>query len=194
MIDSKDNIQLNLQKMIKDLSYRQAPSAQEAFTLASGKKSMHYFDLKKTIMDPQGFMYTAAALWYFLEQKNMLDDFEGAGGMTLGADPLAFALAQQSYLRQKPRYPLIVRKNEKGHGMKRRIEGYLDNVDKVLVLDDVVTTGGSSILAIQAFRDAGKKVTHCLTLVDRMEGATEEMAKMGVQLISLFNLDDFIKD
>lgn len=191
MIDSQENIFHNLKSMIKDLSYRKASSLDQAFTLASGKKSLHYFDLKKTIMDPQGFMFMAAGLWYFLDQKKLLDTFEGSGGLTLGADPLAFALAQQSYLHQNPKYPLIVRKHEKGHGMKRLIEGYIDEVNTVLALDDVVTTGGSSIQAIQAFREAGKKVSHCLALVDRLEGAGEAMAEIDVQLISLFNLHDF---
>lgn len=181
----------DLKQMIQKYSYFEAEGEGEAFTLASGKKSLHYFDLKKTLLLPSGFSVLGHAMWEFFIALDMLDAFDGMGGLTLGADPLTYAMALASVQGGQEKYPLLIRKEAKGHGSGKRIEGYVDRCRRVLALDDVVTTGGSTLEAVKALRQQGLEVATALALVDRKEGGGEALAEEGVELLSLFTVEDF---
>lgn len=158
-----------LLKILYKRSFRYDPDF--GFTLASGKKSDVYVDVKKTVLSSEGMALVGEALY----EKIKGLDIRGIGGLTLGADPLAYAAAMVSNRNNKPLDVFIVRKEVKGHGTKRKIEGSLEAGDRVCVVDDVITTGGSTIKAIEGARAAGLEVVSVLALVDRQEGGSENI-------------------
>jgi orotate phosphoribosyltransferase len=141
------------------------------FTLASGRKSNFYFNCKPTTLDPEGMNLIGAIIFDLLKDT----DITSAGGLTLGADPIANALAVISYQKGKPIKSFIVRKDIKDHGTKNAIEGNVGPGEKVAIIDDVITTGGSTITAIEQARNAGLIVEMVVTLIDREEGGRENI-------------------
>ncbi len=174
-----------LASLIRKLSYREGD-----FTLASGKKSSFYVDLKATTLHPEGAFQIAEASFTLLKEKGIF--VEAVGGLTLGADPLATALSLRAR-RDGLFWPaFIVRKESKGHGTGRSIEG-VENLRKgarVLVLEDVVTTGGSGLKAVEKLREAGFVPVAVLAVVDRKQGGVEAFAKVGLPCLSLTTLED----
>ena len=144
------------------------------FTLASGKKSTFYFDSKKTTLRPEGSYLVAAEMLQLLSTKGI--EAEAIGGLTLGADPIVCPIAALSHTTDSPMRAFIVRKETKGHGTTRQIEGDLEDGCKVVVVDDVVTTGGSTLKAIEAAEAAGHEVVAVLCVVDREQGGAEALA------------------
>jgi len=164
---------------------------EEPFTLVSGRRSQHYFDCKKVTLWPDRLWLLAGLI--VEEMLPRLSGFQGVGGLTMGADPLAYGISSYSFANKKNIiWPLIVRKTEKDHGTQSRIEGNLDAVSAVIALDDVVTTGGSTLQAVQAFRTAGKTVEHAMVILDREEGGREALEKEGVVLHAIFSKSDFL--
>jgi len=145
------------------------------FTLASGKKSNFYFDSKKTTLRPEGAYLVAAEMLQLLFEKGI--DADAVGGLTLGADPIVCPIAALSHTIGSPLRAFIVRKEAKGRGTTRQIEGDLEPSSKVVVIDDVVTTGGSTLKAIEAAEAAGHEVVAVLCVVDREEGGAEALSK-----------------
>jgi orotate phosphoribosyltransferase len=143
------------------------------FTLASGKTSNYYFNCKTTTMDPEGMYLIGNILFEMLVDA----DVSAAGGLTLGADPIANALSLISYQKKKPIKSFVVRKDAKNHGTKSGIEGNIIPGERVAIIDDVITTGGSTITAIETAREAGLKVDRVIALVDREEGGKENIKK-----------------
>jgi orotate phosphoribosyltransferase len=143
------------------------------FTLASGKTSNYYFNCKTTTMDPEGMYLIGNILFEMLVDA----DVSAAGGLTLGADPIANALSLISYQKKKPIKSFVVRKDAKNHGTKSGIEGNIIHGERVAIIDDVITTGGSTITAIETAREAGLKVDRVIALVDREEGGKENIKK-----------------
>ncbi|HNU84268.1 MAG: orotate phosphoribosyltransferase [Pseudomonadota bacterium] len=143
------------------------------FTLASGRKSNFYFNCKPTTLDPEGMNLIGHLLFDMLEDL----DVTAAGGLTLGADPMANALSVISFQRGRPVKSFIVRKETKDHGTKSRIEGTVRAGERVVILDDVITTGGSTLTAIEAARAAGLNVMRVIALIDREEGGRENIEK-----------------
>ncbi|PKN05991.1 MAG: orotate phosphoribosyltransferase [Deltaproteobacteria bacterium HGW-Deltaproteobacteria-7] len=141
------------------------------FTLASGKKSNFYFNCKPTTLDPEGMNLIGAIIFDMIKDTGIT----AAGGLTLGADPIANALAVISYQKGKPIKSFIVRKDIKDHGTKSAIEGNVRAGEKVAIIDDVITTGGSTITAIEQARKAGLSVEMVITLIDREEGGRENI-------------------
>ena len=143
------------------------------FTLASGRKSNFYFNCKPTTLDPEGMNLIGHLLF------DMIGDLDvtAAGGLTLGADPMANALSVISFQRGRPVKSFIVRKETKDHGTKSRIEGTVKAGESVVILDDVITTGGSTLAAIAAAREAGLNVKRVIALIDREEGGRENIEK-----------------
>ncbi len=158
------------------------------FKLASGKLSRFYLDLKQITFDPEGIYLLGEQMYAMVKDFNP----EGVGGLTLGADPIAYSVCFASYKAGNPIKPFVVRKEPKGHGMKRQIEGLLSEGSRVAVLEDVVTTGGSALKAVRACREAGFEVLGVFAVVDREEGGKENINAEGVDLYSLFKLSDFI--
>ena len=160
--------------------------------LSSGKESHYYLDCKPTTLDPFG-SYVAASL-LCQEIKKIRDQgkiVDAIGGMMIGADPIVGAVAAMSYLQKSPIRAFIVRKEPKAHGRMRSIEGNLPEGSRVIILDDVITTGDSTLKAVQAVEEQSCAVVKILCLVDRDEGAEE--AFRGYDYEPLFRAGDFLK-
>lgn len=162
-------------------------------TLASGRKSDFYFNLKPTMMDPEG-----AALLAELTFEALKDDaLDYVGGLEMGAVPLAGAIAQLSWMRGHPIAAFFVRKKPKEHGARLAVEGLAKGETlqgkRVVIVEDVTTTGGSAIKAAEAVRDAGGEVALVITMVDREEGATETFREAGIPFRSLYKASEFLK-
>ena len=145
------------------------------FTLASGRKSRYYFDSKRTTLLAEGAYLSALAMLEELRSRSIAAD--AIGGMTLGADPIVCPAAALSHIEGAPLRAFIVRKEAKGHGTEGQIEGNLPPASRVVVVDDVVTTGGSTLRAIEAVEAAGHEVAAVLCLVDREEGGAELLSR-----------------
>lgn len=163
----------------------------EKFTLSSGAESHHYFDCRRITLHPSRLALLARAVIDEVFPMAGIAVPEAVGGMTMGADPLTLALSLAFAERGRLVYPLVVRKEAKGHGLGRRIEGERDAVSNVLALDDVVTTGASTLQAVAAFREAGLDVDTAVCVVDREEGGSEALAAEGVTLVSVFRKSNF---
>ena len=161
-------------------------------TLASGRKSDFYFNLKPTMLDPEG-----AALLAELTFEALKDDgLDYVGGLEMGAVPIAGAVAQLSFMLGAPMQAFFVRKKPKEHGAKLSIEGLMPGETlagkRVVIVEDVTTTGGSAMKAVDAVRDAGATVAFVLSLVDREEGATEAFAAQGLDFRAIYRASEFL--
>jgi len=175
---------------LRELLFRQSfrYSEQPTFKLTSGQMSRYYVDCKKVTLDPKGA--TLIGRLVFERIKSLRP--HGVGGLTLGADPIALAIAVTSYLEGQPIPAFIIRKEHKGHGNRAWIEGNLPEGASVVVVEDVVTTGGSTIKAIERLKAHGCKILKVVALVDRQEGGREAIEALGHPLESLFTVDDFL--
>ncbi len=166
--------------------------ARRKVVLSSGKESDFYIDCKKTALTAEGHVLVGRLL--LAEIRKSAPGATAVGGLTLGADPLASAVSLTSFLEGHPLHAFIVRKEPKGHGTGQWIEGRTNLADgaEVAILEDVVTTGGSTLKAIERAELEGLKVAHCFALVDRLEGGREAVEGKGYRLSSLFTRKDFI--
>jgi orotate phosphoribosyltransferase len=145
-------------------------------TLSSGKKSSYYLDCRTTTLDPRGALLVARLLLQTIQKRNIQAD--AIGGLTMAADPVATAVAVVSGLEGKPLPAFIVRKEVKAHGTQKHIEGYDGPPgSRVIIVDDVCTTGDSILKAAEKAEQAGYKVVAALCVVDREEGGTELIRK-----------------
>jgi orotate phosphoribosyltransferase len=160
--------------------------------LASGKESDFYVDCKRTALTAEGHVLVGRLLFDRIRRVRPL--VRGAGGLTLGADPLASAVALTSFLAGEPVDAFIVRKEPKGHGTGQWIEGRktIPDGSRVVVIEDVVTTGGSALKAIERCRAERLVPVACVARVDRLEGGREAIEAQGVPLDALFTRRDFI--
>ena len=160
--------------------------------LASGKESDFYVDCKRTALTAEGHVLVGRVLFDRVSQIRPL--VRGVGGLTLGADPIASAIALTSFLQGEPVDSFIVRKEPKGHGTGQWIEGRktIPDGSRVVVIEDVVTTGGSALKAIERCRAEKLEPVACVALVDRLEGGREAIEAQGVPLDPLFTRKDFI--
>ena len=164
----KQLIKLILEKAFK---YSEEP----VFKLVSGRISNYYFNCKAVTLNPEG-MYLIGNIIFDLLQNS---EAKGIGGLTLGADPIADSVAYTSYLRKRPVEAFVVRKTAKSHGTMQWIEGNITAGDKVVVVDDVITTGKSTIEAITRAKEGGLDVVKVIALVDRQEGGKENIEALG---------------
>ncbi|XXF80639.1 orotate phosphoribosyltransferase [Myxococcaceae bacterium GXIMD 01537] len=160
--------------------------------LSSGKESDFYIDCKRTALLPEGHFLIGRLLLEAIRRE--APSAVGAGGLTLGADPLASAVSLTSYLAGTPLAAFIVRKEPKGHGTGQWIEGMsaLGPGAPVAILEDVVTTGASTLKAIERAKQEGLEVLGAFALVDRLEGGREAVEAAGQRLFTLFTRKDFI--
>jgi orotate phosphoribosyltransferase len=156
------------------------------FVLASGQKANFYLDCRRLTLTGEGANVIAAGILDVLQA----DWPDAVGGMAIGADPITAAVITVAWQRGRHLNGFIVRKNPKEHGMGKQVEGPVVPGEKVVMLEDVVTTGGSSIRAIQHVRDAGLKTDRVIAVVDREQGAAERFAEVGVELHALVKLSD----
>ena len=178
-------------KELLDILYTKSFRYDEAgFTLASGKKSNYYVDVKKTALSSVAMELIGYA--YF--QKLKLAPIDAIGGMTLGADPIAYAAALVCTLRGKYLDVFIVRKEAKGHGTQAWIEGDVKPDANVVVVEDVITTGGSTVKAVQKAKEAGLNGLRVIALLDREEGGAANIEKeTGVKVDSIFTMSDLLE-
>jgi orotate phosphoribosyltransferase len=156
------------------------------FILSSGQKSTYYINGKQVTLHPEGAVAMARIMLAMLP-----DDTDAVAGLTLGADPIVSAVSVVSVYEGKSIPALIIRKEAKGHGTQAYIEGAtLKPQAKVVVLEDVVTTGQSALKAVDRLRDAGYIVDRVITLVDRQQGGAECYAAAGLQFASVFTIPD----
>ena len=160
--------------------------------LASGRASDFYIDCKRTALTAEGNVLIGRLMFDRVRKIQPL--VRGVGGLTLGADPIASAIALTSFLEGQPVDAFIVRKEPKGHGTGQWIEGRktIPDGSRVVVIEDVVTTGGSALKAIERCRAERLEPVACLALVDRAEGGREAIEAQGVPLQALFERKDFI--
>ena len=173
--------------IIRRRSFRQAGE----FRLVSGRTSTIYFNLKPTMLDPDGARLIGAAM---AERAAELGA-DCVGGLEMGAVPIVSAAAAMSAVAGRPVGAFFIRKQAKEHGTQSLVEGLAEGESlagrKVLVVEDVTTTGGSALKAIAAIRAAGGAVDHVVTIVDREEGATEAFATADIELHALFRKAEF---
>jgi orotate phosphoribosyltransferase len=158
------------------------------FTLASGRKAKYYLDGKQVTLDSVGARMVAEGLLDLLGQSAMPT---AVGGMSIGADPITAAVITMSGVRGVPLTGFMVRKESKGHGTNKYIEGPVNPGDTAVIVEDVVTTGGSSLQAIERVEAFGMKVLGVLAIIDRMEGGAEAFTQRGYKFASLLSIRDF---
>jgi len=158
------------------------------FTLSSGRQATYYLDGKQVTLHPNGARLVAEGILDLLDPDNMPT---AIGGMSIGADPITAAVVTMSAVRGAPIAGFMVRKESKGHGTDQYIEGPVSPGDDVVIVEDVVTTGGSSLEAIKRARDFGLNVTRVIAIIDRMEGGSEAFAREGYPFSSLLTIRDF---
>lgn len=172
-------------ELLRTYSYREGD-----FLLASGKRSSYYVDVRRTSLTAEGARLIGTLIWEAIGEAGW--EPAGVGGMSLGADPLTTATALAALDAGDSVSCFLVRKEAKDHGAGRQVEpgGDLAEGASVVVLEDTVTTGGSTLRAIEAVRNAGYHVLGAITVVDREEGGAERLAEAGVPLRTLLRIPD----
>jgi len=169
----------------KSFMYSEEPT----FRLASGKMSSFYVNCKKTAYHPEGINLIGEAVCDLIEKYSP----DAIGGLTLGADPIAVATAGESFRRGRPVKAFVVRKQTKEHGTKVPIEGDMHPGEKVVIIEDVITTGGSAITAVKSAREFGLDIVCVIALVDRGEGGKEAIESESIPVESLFTKEDILR-
>ncbi len=159
------------------------------FVLTSGRHSEFYVDCRTTTMHAEGHALLGVVGLDKLEEAGLQPDV--IGGLTMGADPLAYAIAGESHRRGTPIHAFSVRKRPKRHGTGRRIEGCFEAGARAVVVEDVITTGGSALQACEAVREENGMVLAVLAAVDRQEGGRETIEAEGHRVLTLYGVDEF---
>ncbi len=153
-------------------------SKEPVFKLVSGRMSNYYFNCKAVTLNPEGMYLIGNIIFGMIRDSGA----RGIGGLTLGADPIADAVAYTSYLKNSPVEAFVVRKTAKSHGTMQWIEGDVASGDRVVIVDDVITTGKSTIEAITRAKEAGLDIVRVIALVDRQEGGRENIEDLGYRV------------
>ncbi len=174
-----------LRQMLLDLLVKYA-YVEDDFVLSSGARSSYYINGKQVTLRAEGALVIGRLLFQLLPENT-----EAVAGLTLGADPIVSAVSVVSAYENKPIPALIIRKKPKGHGTQAYIEGpKLAAGAKVVVLEDVVTTGGSALTAVERLQDAGYQVTQIISLVDREQGGRELYQSKGLNFKAIFSIKE----
>ncbi len=178
-----------LLEMLKNLSFQR-----REIVLASGRRSNFYIDCKQTALTAEGLYLIGNIFLEMIAQSK--EPIDAVAGVTLGGDPLVCATSYASFIKGNHIPALIIRKELKGHGTEVFVEGKKNVPDnsRVVILEDVVTTGGSTLKACERVIQEGLRVAYIICLVDREEGGRENVEKAGYRLISVFKKRDFISD
>ena len=175
-------------ELVRLLAQRSARRGQ--FTLSSGRTSTLYIDARLTTMSPDGLACIGPTALAAIDGAGWVAD--AVGGLTLGADPVSYAIAYASALAGRPVRAFTVRKEAKAHGTGRLIEGPFQSGDRVVVVEDVITTGGSALRAADAIRAAGGQIVGVLAVVDREEGGREAIEAAGMPVVALVRARDVV--
>jgi orotate phosphoribosyltransferase len=171
-----------LRDIIRDRSLLQ----DRGFVLSSGRSSSFFFDIKRTVLDPEGAVLVADLLFDVIRD----DDVDAIGGLETGAIPIVAGLCARSW-PEKPITGFFVRKEMKGHGTDRRVDGLLEPGSRVILFEDVTTTGGSVMQAAEQVRRLDCTILKIISVVDRLEGAADTFKNAGIVFASLFTWRDF---
>ncbi|MBX3222774.1 MAG: orotate phosphoribosyltransferase [Labilithrix sp.] len=184
MVDAR----ARLLELLRDRSF-----AKKKVTLASGKESNFFIDCKQTVLTAEGHVLAGALM---LDAALTAGSFDAIAGVELGGCPLASAASLTSFQRGAPKDAVYVRKDAKDHGSKRQLEGdtRLPPNASLVILEDVTTTGGSTLKAVEKLRAAGYRVESVVTLVDRLEGGREAIEAAGLRFSAIYTRRDFIAD
>ena len=164
-------------------------SEEPVFKLVSGRMSNYYFNCKTVTLHPEGMYLIGNLIFDLIEDM----DIQGVGGLTLGADPIAYAAAYTSFLKKKPIEAFVVRKTAKSHGTMQWIEGNVNKGDRVVIVDDVITTGKSTVEAINRAKEEGLHIAKVISLIDRQEGGREAVEASGYKLDSIITREEVMK-
>lgn len=180
-----------MKKELIDLLCRKAFKYHEepVFKLVSGRMSRYYINCRPVTLDPRGLFLVGHLMFQMIKDL----DVKGIGGLTFGADPIAVATAYTSELKGRPVKAFSIRKNQKDHGVIQWIEGDLNPGDRVVVIDDVATTGGSTIKAIERARSEKLDVIKAVILVDRQEGGLDNIREHVLDVSSVISRDELIR-
>ena len=165
---------------------RERALVRESVVLSSGRRSSYYFDARQVLLDPEGAALSGELMWAALAPSGP----RAVGGLTLGADPLVCAVSATAWAAGERVTGFFVRKEAKKHGLGKQIEGAFAPGQAIALVEDTMTTGGSTLEALDAVTAAGGKVTRVLCIVDRGEGAAEAFAARGLTLEALFTRKD----
>ena len=160
------------------------------FVLASGRTSDYYLDCRRTTLHPEGAYLVGVEVLGAIARRGW--NPVAVGGLSLGADPIAAATAVVSHLQGTPVAAFLVRKEAKSHGTGQRIEGAPAAGSEVVIVEDVITTGGSSLVALEACREAGLPVAGLVAIVDRQEGGRENLEAQGLAVEALFTARELL--
>jgi len=187
---SFEMLKLALINLLRLKSYKY--SDDPLFTLASGRKSPYYFNCKSTYLHPEGMELIGRMIFEVIKGRGI----EATGGLELGAIPMSCAVSLISQIEGEPVASFIVRKDKKDHGYISAIEGDVKPGQKVAIVDDVITTGGSTIKAIEAAQAKGLNVVMVIVIVDRQEGGREKIQEVlpGVEIVALTLRDEVMTD
>ena len=181
----------NMKKRLIELIIEKAfkYSEEPVFRLVSGRISNYYFNCKAVALHPEGMHLIGNLIFEMIKDLGI----KGIGGLTLGADPIAYAVAYTSFLKGNPIEAFIVRKTPKSHGTMQLIEGNVKKGDRVVIVDDVITTGKSTIEAITKAKEDGLEVVKVITFIDRQEGGREAIEALGYKVDSVITRDEVMK-
>lgn len=179
----------NLIEIIKERSFQY--SSEPKFKLVSGAFSNFYFNMKKTTQSPDGIYLVGRIVFEKIKELGLRPD--AIGGLTMGADPIAYAVAMYSYSVKEPIQAFVIRKEPKEHGMRLPIEGNVKTGDHVIIIDDVITTGGSTIKAINVAKENGLIIDAVIVLVDRCEqNGRQNIEALGYPVYDILTVNDFV--
>ena len=183
----EENLKKRLRELLieKSIKYSDTP----VFKLASGRMSDFYVDCRKVTHNAEGKYLIGNMIFNLLQGLSV----QAIGGLTMGADPIAAAVAYTAFLNKRAINSFVIRKERKEHGLKKLVEGDVQSGDRVVIVDDVITTGGSTIRAIEAARDEGLEVVKAVVLVDREEGGREEIIKYISSVEALFTKTELME-
>jgi len=168
----------------KSFQYSEEP----AFRLVSGRMSRFYVNCKPVILHPRGMFLTGNLVFEAVRSCGP----DGVGGLTFGADPIAVAAAFASQIKESPFRAFSIRKTQKDHGIVKWVEGDLDPGSRVVILDDVATTGGSTVKAIERARAEGHEVIRAVVLVDRQEGGMDNIRSHVPDAVAIVTRDELV--
>ncbi len=164
-------------------------SKEPVFKLVSGKMSNYYFNCKAVTLQPEGMHLIGNLIFEMVKDAGI----KAIGGLTLGADPVAYAVSYTSFLKNNPIETFVVRKSAKAHGTMQWVEGNVQKGDRVAVVDDVITTGKSTIEAITKAKEAGLEIVKVICLIDRQEGGKENIEATGYKVEAVILKDEVME-
>lgn len=164
-------------------------SEEPVFKLVSGRMSNYYFNCKTITLHPEGMHLVGSIIYDMIHASCPA----GIGGLTLGADPIANAVAYTSYLKGSPIEAFVIRKTAKAHGTMQWIEGNVRAGDRVIIVDDVITTGKSTIEAIGRAREANLDIVKVIAMIDRQEGGRENIEALGLAVEAVVTREEVME-